>query len=83
MSVGTLLIVAGVLIFVVGIAKMGSHQSGGFSLKNFGINFGGRVSQTNKMRDVAPTAGRAAKTDWGGVTIAVVGFLTALVGLLK
>jgi hypothetical protein len=35
------------------------------------------------MRDVAPTAGRAAKTDWGGVTIAVVGFLTALVGLLK
>ena len=83
MSLGTLLIVAGTLIFLAGVAKLGGNQSGGFSLKNFGINFGGSVTQTNKIGNITPEAGKEHKTDWGGIAIAALGALTALVGFLK
>ena len=83
MSETTIFIIAGVVIFVVGIVKLRSSQTGGFSLKNFGITFGGSTTQTNKVGNVAPEAASSKKTDWAGVVIAVFGFLTALVGLLQ
>ena len=75
MSQGTLLIIAGGVIFLAGIAKIG----GGFSLKNFGLNFGGAQTQNIKLGNVKPEA----KIDWSGITIAVIGLLTAIVGVLK
>jgi hypothetical protein len=83
MSENIILIIAGVVICLVGLAKLRSGQTGGFSLKNFGISFGGTTTQTNRIGNVAPEAASSKKTDWAGLAIAVLGFLTALVGLLK
>ena len=46
MSVNTILVIVGAVLILVGLAKAG--QSGGFSLSNIGINFGGTNTQTNK-----------------------------------
>ena len=83
MSENIILIVAGVAIFVVGLVKLRSGQTGGFSLKNFGISIGGRTTQSNRVGNVAPEAASSKKPNWVGLVIAVLGFLTALVGLLK
>jgi hypothetical protein len=54
---GTLLIVIGMVLFVVGLAKIGAGQSGGFNnvLKNFGINFGGSITEVNRQGNVSST----------------------------
>ena len=83
MSLGTLLVVAGTLILLAGLAKLGRGQGGGFSLKNFGINLGGSVTQNNKVGNVTPEAAKPNKLDWSGITIAALGLLTALVGYFK
>lgn len=83
MSENIVLFIAGVVIFLVGLAKLGSSQTGGFSLKNIGITFGGTTTQTNRAGNVAPEAASSKKPNWVGLAIAVLGFLTALVGLLK
>ena len=83
MSLGTLLIIAGTLIFLAGLAKLGRDQSGGFSLKNIGISIGGTVTQTTKVGNVARRRLNRTRLDWGGIAIAALGFLTALVGFLK
>lgn len=84
MSTNVILIIAGAIIFLVGLAKMGSSQSGGFSLKNFGITFGGSMEQSNKVGNVTPPAPeKPAKPDLTGLAIAGLGLLTALVGWLK
>ena len=83
MSASVVMMIVGVVLFLAGLAKLGSRQSGGFSLSNIGINFGGSVTQTNKVGDVAADAAKVAKTDWVGIIIAVLGLLTAIFGWLK
>ena len=75
MSVDVTLVVVGVVLCVIGLSMLGSRQSGGLSLRNFGLNFFSTSNQTN-------TAGDAAG-DWVGLAIAVIGFFTAAVGLFK
>ena len=81
MSVNATLIIVGVVLIVVGLAKAG--QSGGFSLSNVGINLGGTTTQTNKAGNVTPEAAKNAKADWVGLGIAAIGLVTAIIGLLK
>jgi hypothetical protein len=78
MSVNTILVILGALLIVVGLAKAG--QSGGLSLSNFGINFGGSTTQTNKVGNVTS---EAAKADWIGLGIAAIGLVTTIIGLFK
>ena len=82
---GTLLIIVGIALFVVGIAKIGAVQSGGFNnvLKNFGINFGGSITQVNKQGNVGSTPASGKKeVDWIGVIIAALGVVSAVFGYL-
>jgi hypothetical protein len=81
MSVNTILVVVGAVLIIVGLAKAG--QSGGFGLSNFGINFGGTTTQTNKVGNVTPEPAKSAKPDWVGLAIAAIGLVTAVIGLLK
>lgn len=83
MSGNVILIIAGVVIFLVGLAKLRSSQTGGFNLSNFGISIGGMTAQENRVGNVAPEAASSKKRDWTGLAIAVFGFLTALVGLFQ
>ena len=81
----TLLIVVGVVLFVVGLAKIGAGQSGGFNnvLKNFGINFGGSIMQVNRQGNVGSTPTNGKKDfDWSGVIIAALGVVSAVFGYL-
>jgi hypothetical protein len=81
MSVNVILIIVGIVLMLVGLAKAG--QSGGFNLSNFGINFGGTTTQTNKVGNVTPEAAKSGKADWVGLGIAAIGLATAVVGLFK
>lgn len=84
MSTNVILVIVGIVLFLLGLAKLGG--SGGFNLSNFGINFGGEQNQTNRVGNMAPeatAANRSSKPDWAGLAIATIGLLTALVGLLK
>jgi hypothetical protein len=83
MSTNVILIIVGAVLFLVGLAKLGRSQSGGFNLSNFGINIGSTSTQTTKAGNVAPEAAKSSKPDWVGLTIAGLGLLTALVGWLK
>jgi hypothetical protein len=83
MSTNAILIVVGAVLFLAGLAKLGSSQSGGFNLGNFGINIGSTNTQENKVGNVAPDAAKSAKPDLVGLAIAGLGLLTALVGWLK
>ena len=59
MSSNVILIIAGAVLFLAGLAKMGSSQSGGFSLRNIGIGIGSTITQTTKLEE-AVAAYRAA-----------------------
>ncbi len=83
MSTNAILIILGAAIFVVGLVKLRSSQTGGFNLSNFGLNIGGRNTQINKVGNVAGATDKATKPDWIGLAIAALGLLTALVGWLK
>ena len=86
MSLGAILIAVGVALFVVGLAKIGRGQSGGFNnvLKNFGINFGGSITQVNRQGDVGSTRVNGKKEfDWSGVVIAALGVISAVLGYLS
>ena len=64
------------MLFAIGLAKIGAGQSGGFNsvLKNFGINFGGLITQANRQGDIGSTpAGGKKEFDWSGVIIAALG----------
>jgi len=85
MSLGTILLAVGVVLFVVGLAKIGAGQSGGFNnvLKNFGINFGGSITQVNRQGNVGSSAANGKKEfDWSGVIIAALGVVSAVFGYL-
>ena len=82
---GTLLIIIGMTLFVVGLAKIGAGQSGAFNnvLKNFGINFGGSITQVNRQGNVGSTPASGRKEfDWSGVIIAAPGVVSAVFGYL-
>jgi hypothetical protein len=82
----TLLIVVGIVLFVVGLAKIGAGQSGGFNnvLKNFGINFGGSITQVNRQGNVGSSPANGKKGfDWSGVIIAALGVVSAIFGYLS
>ena len=81
MSANTILVIIGAVLVVVGLAKAG--QSGGFGLSNFGINFGGSSTQSNKVGNVTSEATKSGKTDWSGLGIAAIGLVTAIIGLFK
>ena len=83
MSTNLVLIVVGVVLILAGLAKLGSSQSGGFNLSNFGINIGGRSTQTSRVGNVTSNPAKASKPDWVGLAVAGIGLLAALVGLLK
>jgi uncharacterized membrane protein len=81
MSVNAVLIIIGAVLILVGLVKAG--QSGGFGLRNIGFNFGGTTTQTNKIGNVMPEAAKSGKADLGGLGIAAIGLVTAVVGLFK
>jgi hypothetical protein len=81
MSTNVVLIIVGIVLFLLGLAKLG--RSGGFNLSNFGINIGGKQNQTNRVGNVAPEANKSSKPDWVGLAIAAIGLVIALVGLSK
>jgi hypothetical protein len=82
MSVDVTLMVVGVVLCVIGLSMLGSRQSGGLSLRNFGLNFFSTSNQTNTAGDAAG-GDKKAKPNWVGLAIAVIGFFTAAVGLFK
>jgi hypothetical protein len=81
MSVNAILVVAGAVLILVGLAKAG--QSGGFTLSNLGINFGGTNTQTNKVGNVTPVSTKGGKADWVSLGIAAIGLVTVVLGLFK
>ena len=83
---GTLLIILGIVLFVIGLAKVGAGQNEGFNnaLKNFGINFGGSITQVNRQGNVSSTPANSEKDfDWSGVIIAALGVVSAVFGYLS
>ncbi|MGA7384355.1 MAG: hypothetical protein WBW81_06585 [Methylocella sp.] len=83
MSTNLILIIAGAALFLLGLVKLARGQSGGIMLSNFGITFGGSTRQTNQASNVAPESAKSRKPDWLALGSAWLGFLTALVGLLR
>jgi hypothetical protein len=81
MSTNVILVIVGIVLFLLGLAKLG--RSGGFNLSNFGINIGGEQKQAIRVGNVASSANKSSKPDWVGLAIAAIGLLTALVGLSK
>jgi len=77
MSSGTILIVIGGLILLIGISKVARGSGAGFNLRNIGINIGS--TNTQNIRDIGQE--RKKGPDWVGLGIAAVGLLTAIVGL--
>ena len=80
MSTNAIFIIVGVGLVVVGFAMMRRGQSGGFSLRNFGFNIGSKSIQKIKIGDVTP---KAAKPNWSGIAISVLGMLAALIGIAR
>ena len=83
MSANVFLVVVGAVLFLAGLAKLGSGRNGGFKLSNIGINIGGTNTQTNKVGNVTPGEAKETKPDWVGLATAVIGLLTAVFGWLK
>jgi hypothetical protein len=77
-----ILVVVGVVLCLIGLALWGSSQGGGLSLRTIGINFGSTSTQNTRVGDVTGSD-KKAKPNWVGLAIAVIGFLTALIGLFK
>jgi hypothetical protein len=83
MSPNFILIVVGIVLIFVGLAKLRSGADG-FSLRNIGFNIGSTNTQTNKVGNVTPTAEtKSNKPDRVGLAIAAIGLITALIGLFK
>jgi uncharacterized membrane protein len=81
MSVNAVLVIVGAVLILLGLAKAG--QSGGFRLRNIGINFGSTNTQTIKVGNVTPELTKGGKADWVGLGIAAIGLVTAVIGLFK
>jgi hypothetical protein len=81
MSINIVLVTIGIVLIVVGLAKIGTGRTGNFSLRNIGINFGSTNNQVNTVGNVAPAEHKSSKKDWVGAATAIVGLLTAIIGL--
>jgi hypothetical protein len=81
MSRNSALVVIGIVLILVGVAKLGSSR-GSFNLSNIGISIGSTNTQTNKVGNVGPVP-PTKKPDWVGLAIAVIGVITALIGLFS
>jgi hypothetical protein len=79
MSENIVLIIAGVVIFFVGLAK----QRGGLKLSNFGINIGSTNTQSINVATSTSGVAPSKKRDWVGHATKAVGLLAALVGLVR
>lgn len=76
MSLGTVLIAVGILLFLIGIGKL-ARGSDTFNLRNIGINI--LSTNTQSIHDIGQEKKKGL--DWIGLGVAVIGFLTAVVGL--
>jgi hypothetical protein len=86
MSVSIFLIILGGLGFFFGILlqigrRRGRQTLHDFSNRNFGINFGGSLTQINEGLRLSAASAEPKKTDWKGILIASISLVTALVGL--
>jgi hypothetical protein len=72
MSKNIILIIAGVVIFLVGLAKQR-----GVKLSNFGIKIGSTNTQSIDVGNGSPDVGQSQKRDWTGLWIAFVYFFPA------
>jgi hypothetical protein len=81
MSTNAILVIAGAVIFLIGLARL--RSTGGFNPSNISFNIGSRNTQISKVGNVTGLANKETKPDWIGLAIAALGLLTALVGWLK
>jgi hypothetical protein len=65
MSANSILVIVGIVLILVGLAKLRS-SAGGLSLSNIGLNIGSTSTQTNKVGNVAPAAATRERVplDW-------------------
>ena len=77
------MIIAGVVIFLVGLAKLRSSQTGVYILRNFGFNIGSTNTQSNKIGNIDSNVEQPPKLDWIGLAATAFGLLTAVVGLIN
>jgi hypothetical protein len=84
MSVNVTLVVIGVVLCVIGLAMLRNSRPAGSSIlqKNFGFSIGSTSTQTNTAGD-GTGSDKKAKPNWVGLAIAVIGFLTAIIGMFK
>jgi hypothetical protein len=82
MSVNIVLVVVGIALFLLGLL-VGGSRSGGFILKNIGINIGSTNTQTITVGDGGSPSFKPAKQDWVGLAISIIGLVTTVVGLFK
>jgi len=73
------LIIAGVVIFLVALAV----QRDGIKLGNFSINIGSKNRQSFRVGNVVPGVAPSNKRDWVGLAITALGFLTAVIGVVR
>jgi hypothetical protein len=76
--VKTALIVVGISLILIGLAKLASSGGARLKLSNIGFNFGSTSRQTNTVG--ARSTENKTKSDWVGLAISIVGLATALVG---
>ena len=80
MSANAVLVIIGVLLILMGAAKLGS----GFSSKSIGLNIGGTNAPTNRIRNIGSAPATVKNMpDWVGLAIAAIGLATALLGLFN
>jgi hypothetical protein len=84
MSLNVTLVVIGVVLCLIGLAMLGSSRHAGSSIlqKNFGFNIGSKSDQSNEAGN-GTGGNKNAKPNWVGLAIAVIGFLTAVIGVFK
>jgi hypothetical protein len=77
-----ILIVAGAVLCLLGIAMLGRSQSGGLNLRNLGVNIGSTNVQKIAVSGVKDDDKKTNPSRFG-LAMSVIGFLTAVIGLIK
>ena len=93
MSAKAILILVGIVVALLGFTQLASSPRGapnrGFQISNIGINTGVTHPPRSQFgpratgKSSSATGVRPIGADWIGLVTAAVGFLTALVGLLR
>jgi hypothetical protein len=78
------LLVVGLVLCMIGLVTLASSRRARSSIlqRNFGFNIASTNTQTNTAGDRASDE-KKTKSNWVGLAIAIIGFLTAVVGLFK